>query len=105
MKKNKVKKAILHWYSGDFGTLKELIDNGYYFSINTSMLKSSKGQNIIRSIPNERILIESDGPFSKINSQKFNPSKLKDVYLQINEVLQNPEFDKLIWQNFKALIT
>ncbi len=105
LKKNKVKKAILHWYSGDFGTLKELIDNGYYFSINTSMLKSSKGQNIIRSIPNERILIESDGPFSKINSQKFNPSKLKDVYLQINEVLQNPEFDKLIWQNFKALIT
>ena len=32
LKKHKVKKTILHWYSGNLETLKELIEYGYYFS-------------------------------------------------------------------------
>lgn len=103
LKKNKVKKVILHWYSGDLGTLKELIDYGCFFSINTSMMNSSKGKTIINCIPNERLLIESDGPFTKIKSQKYDPSRLQEVYYQMSELLKHPEIDKLIWQNFKNL--
>jgi TatD DNase family protein len=105
LKKHKVKKTILHWYSGNLETLKELIEYGYYFSINTSMLQSIKGQKILKSIPKNRLLIESDGPFTKVNNQKYNPSKLQEVYSQIGAFLESPEINKLVWQNFKDLIT
>ena len=105
LKKHKVKKTILHWYSGNLETLKELIEYGYYFSINTSMLQSIKGQKILKSIPQNRLLIESDGPFTKVNNQKYNPSKLQEVYSQIGAFLESPEINKLVWQNFKDLIT
>lgn len=105
LKKHKVKKTILHWYSGNLETLKELIEYGYYFSINTSMLQSIKGQKILKSIPQNRLLIESDGPFTKVNNQKYNPSKLQEVYSRIGAFLESPEINKLVWQNFKDLIT
>lgn len=47
------------------------------------MLQSIKGQKILKSIPQNRLLIESDGPFTKVNNQKYNPSKLQEVYSQI----------------------
>jgi TatD DNase family protein len=104
LKKYKVKNAVLHWYSGDLETLKELIEYGYYFSINTSMLQSTKGQNIIKTIPNNRLLIESDGPFTKLKNKKFNPSMLQDVYIEIGRFLNCFAIDKLISQNFRNLI-
>ena len=52
-----------------------------------------------------RLLIESDGPFTKVNNQKYNPSKLQEVYSQIGAFLESPEINKLVWQNFKDLIT
>ena len=45
--KYNVKKAIFHWYSGKIGALNNILDCGYYFSINEFMSKSKKGQNII----------------------------------------------------------
>ena len=104
LKKNKVKKAILHWYSGDLQTLNELLDCGYYFSVNSNMLNSQHGQTIIRNIPLKKILVESDGPFTKVNSNKYNPSKLQDVYAQLEQVLNNSIINEIIWDNFSTLL-
>ena len=65
LEKYKVKKAIFHWYSGKIGTLNRILDYGYYFSVNESMCKSKKGQNIISKIPKEKVLVETDAPFIK----------------------------------------
>ena len=105
LRKNSVKKAVLHWYSGNLQTLNELLNCGYYFSVNSNMMNSAKGQIIIKSIPIERILVESDGPFTKVNSHKYNPSKLKDVYFKLGEFLNCEGIDKIVWNNFKNLIT
>ena len=69
-------KIILHWYSGSIATLKQAINNGYLFSINTSMINSEKGQLIIQSLPLEKILTETDGPFIKFNSQIVMPTDI-----------------------------
>lgn len=58
-------KVILHWFSSNKMNLKIAIDNGYYFSINPEMIKTNKGRDLINNIPLERMLIESDGPFSR----------------------------------------
>lgn len=68
------------------------------------MLNSQHGQTIIRSIPLEKILVESDGPFTKVNSNKYNPSKLQDVYAQLEQVLNNSIINEIIWDNFSTLL-
>ena len=74
---------VLHWYSGSIQTLEKALNNGYYFSINPSMVKTKKGQEIIKRIPIERLLTETDGPFVKVNGNEVSPL---DIEIIINEI-------------------
>lgn len=56
---------IFHWYSGAVGLISDIIEQGYYFSINEAMTLSKNGQAIIEKIPKERILTESDAPYNE----------------------------------------
>ncbi|HHX61492.1 MAG TPA: TatD family deoxyribonuclease [Epulopiscium sp.] len=67
--KNNVKRAILHWYTGDVGLIDRFIEEGYYFSINDRMGKGEKGKEIINRIPKDRKLIETDYPYN--NSEDY----------------------------------
>lgn len=67
-------KVILHWYSGGLKELERAISFGFYFSINFAMCQSENGKKIIESIPLNRLLIETDGPFVKTNNQQSIPS-------------------------------
>lgn len=54
--------AVFHGYSGPFGVLDELLEAGHYCSFDPAMTRSKKGQDIIRRVPRDRILAETDGP-------------------------------------------
>lgn len=41
---NKVENAIFHWYTGAKELIPQILDEGYYFSVNPAMLKSNKGK-------------------------------------------------------------
>lgn len=99
--KYKIKKAIFHWYSGKIGTLNQILGYGYYFSINESMCKSKKGQNIISKLPKDRVLIETDAPFIK----DVLPYKNYYVYSYLSDLwqLNIDEIINLIHTNFNQL--
>lgn len=84
--KNYPGSIILHWYSGSIKTLERAINNGYYFSVNPSMTKTQKGQAIIKSIPLERLLTETDGPFLKLNDSIINPPDVESVIIYLSSV-------------------
>jgi len=77
--KNYPNKIIMHWYSGSISNLEKAIDNGFYFSVNSSMIMSKNGQKIIRRIPEEKLLLETDGPFIKNNCTHFTIEILEFV--------------------------
>lgn len=104
LKKNKVKHAIIHWYTGDATLVKEFIKEGYYFSINPSMLRSLAGRKIINEIPIDRALVETDGPISKFNGKKIEPNNLIEIYNKINEIYSINNCNKVIYNNFKRLL-
>ncbi|MFQ9538007.1 Qat anti-phage system TatD family nuclease QatD [Lactococcus lactis] len=64
-------KVILHWYSGNISNLEIAIKKGYWFSINPSMLNSQKGKEIIKKIPLNKLLVETDSPFG-VDENKLN---------------------------------
>ncbi len=86
LKKNRNGKVIIHWYSGNAVWLEKFIDLGVYFSVNFNMMKSKSGKQIISMIPPEKIFVESDGPFTKVNEKKFTADMLGIVYLELSKM-------------------
>lgn len=100
-------KVILHWYSGTKTSLKLAIENGYYFSINPEMLKTAKGRDIIIKIPINRILIESDGPFTKKMQTRYDASFIEEVIYGIALIrkIEEYEINQILKMNFKELLS
>lgn len=103
---NNIKSAIFHWYSGPAYLIDEIISAGYYFSINPAMVNSKSGQEIIKRIPLEFLLTESDGPFVEINNRQIRPSDVEIVlkYLSNFHNLAVRNIENQIARNFKRLI-
>lgn len=60
-----IKNVIFHWYSGPIGLIDNILDRGYYFSVNEAMCLSKNGQAILNKLPKERILTETDAPYNE----------------------------------------
>ena len=76
-------KVILHWYSGRIVDLETAISRGYYLSVNHQMLESKRGRNIVNKLPVDRILIESDAPFTKGMKSEYQLNFNGKVYLYL----------------------
>lgn len=59
---------------------------------------------VVNAIPKDRLLIESDGPYSKVNGKKFLPSLLLEEYELIAKSLDEPELIRVVFNNFKNLL-
>jgi TatD DNase family protein len=76
----KKNKCILHWFSGSQMQLRRANEMGCFVSVNSAMLNSPNGQKLIKIIPVDRMLIESDAPFvGEVN----NAQQLKTVLREI----------------------
>jgi TatD DNase family protein len=67
---------ILHWFSGSVAEVRKGIALGCYFSINDRSLDHDTGIALIGSVPEDRLLTETDGPFT---SHGGRPSEPADV--------------------------
>ena len=80
-------KIIMHWYSGSISDLENALDKNFYFSLNSSMVLSKKGREIINRIPGERILLETDGPFIKNKGKPVTCEVIQMIIDSIAEIL------------------
>lgn len=71
--------AVLHWYTGPIGLIDEALAAGLYFSINAAMTRSKKFPSLVRAVPIERVLLETDGPYAKTSRGPARPGDLSDV--------------------------
>jgi TatD DNase family protein len=70
-------KAVLHWFTGTNAEAQRACDLGCYFSINGEMLKNERHRKTIAALPLDRLLTETDGPFTRARSEE--PARSKDV--------------------------
>lgn len=103
LSKNKI---ILHWFTGSNKELDRAIEKGYYFSVNNDMLVTSKGQNLLLTVPINRLLIESDSPFTKHTRNNFTVDYFDDFYKLSAKTLDKSEEEikLLLNNNFKKLL-
>lgn len=98
--------VIFHWYSGNIREMEEAIERGYYFSINHQMIRSDNGRKIIANIPLERILIESDAPFTRGLEKKYSVRFMDEIYrlLSLTRNLDEEELGTILKNNFKTIL-
>ena len=77
---------ILHWFTGNKTELKQAISQGCWFSIGPEMLATKRGQELASLMPQERVLTETDGPFSKIRRQALMPWDVYLVFEQLGQI-------------------
>ena len=100
-------KVILHWYSGSICLLKEAVDMGCYFSVNQQMLLSQNGRGIVDNIPLDRILVESDAPFSKGLENEYSLFFYEKIqnYLSETRNLSQREISQIVKSNFRLVLS
>jgi TatD DNase family protein len=95
-------KIVLHWFSGSVKQMETAAAQGFYFSINIGMVNSENGRRLIAAMPSERILLETDGPFTTFENEPCTPEITGQIKEQILAIRKQPEMD--ITANFKELI-
>ena len=80
-------RCVFHWFTCSKTEFKKAVENGSYFSVNSQMVKTNKGQKLIRNIPAEKILLETDAPFAKrITSIQALKNELLDLTNAISTI-------------------
>lgn len=104
LQKYSIENAIFHWYTGTIDLIPQIIEAGYFFSINPTMLRSHKGRNILSKIPLNRILIESDGPFTKYKGKLIEPILMKDIYMDFQKFYNVSNLQEIVLENIISLV-
>jgi TatD DNase family protein len=98
--------AILHWYSGALKHLDDALAAGMYFSVNPAMLGSRNGRRVLDALPPDRVLCETDGPYTRISGRAAEP---RDIPWLVSELAARWEMPPAwararIAENFRALV-
>ena len=98
---------ILHWFTGTKRELRRAIEMGCWFSVGPAMLSTKKGFELTSSIPRERIMTESDGPFAKFDGKPLMPWDVEHslMWLSINWHVSASEARQQVINNLKSLLS
>jgi TatD DNase family protein len=98
-----IRGVVLHWWLGDAVATDRAIQAGCYFSVNAS---SSRRVDLLRSIPTDRLLTETDHPFGDRRSKSQPaPGRVEEVERSFARLLglNPPEVRRQIWRNLSRL--
>ena len=67
-------RVVLHWFTGSKSEARRAADLGCYFSINAAMMRNERGCNLVTTLPSDRLLTETDAPFTRVDDRSTAPS-------------------------------
>jgi TatD DNase family protein len=101
-----MKEVVFHYYSGNISLAKQIIARNYYISIPATINNSSNLKDIAKKFPLEKLLTETDSPFSSPIANTTNvPQNVRLTIEKIAELrkISFEEVDKQTTENAKHL--
>lgn len=100
-------RVVMHWFTGTAAEAGRAIGLGCYFSINKEMLISPKHRQLIASLPAERLLTETDGPFVEYEGHPMRPREVAETVVPLASLRAIPTevMIRTILANLHALLT
>lgn len=84
---------VLHWFSGSLQNLEAAKAIGCWFSVGPAMLRSAKGRQLAAAMPPDRVLPETDGPFTEVDGTTLKPWQAWDVCSVLGGLWQRSTMD------------
>jgi len=82
-----VKKSMLHmWGSKDKDHLKRIVENNYFVSVGPVIARSKERKKMVRDLPLENLMLETDSPWFGENGERGLPTNVKIPCQKIAEV-------------------
>lgn len=82
-----VKRVMLHmWGSKDKEHLKRIVENKYFVSVGPVIVKSKERKKMVRDLPLENLMLETDSPWFGQNGERGLPTNVKIPCEKIAEV-------------------
>lgn len=99
-------KVVLHWFTGSRNEARRAAALGCYFSVNGEMMRSDRGRALIAGLPLDRLLTETDGPFTQTGARPAEPSDVDGVVIGIatEKGLSAETVARSIIANLRALL-
>lgn len=101
-----VRRPILHWFSGTAAELRRAVDRDCWFSVGPTMLAGSKGRSLAAAMPRDRVLLETDGPFTQLRGTVLRPWDVALACRLLSEVwgIDADEAGRVVRSNEIALL-
>lgn len=98
-------KVVLHWFTGGLRQGHRALELGCYLPINGAMLEQHQHKLLLLEIPSDRLLTESDGPFSQALGGQQTPASMAGVVEELARMRAQPmaELQAAIATNFEHL--
>jgi len=103
-------RAVMHCFSGDEEMLKQCLDLGMYisFTCNVTFKNAAKLREVLKAVPVERLLLETDAPFlapEGKRGQRNEPAYLRYLLEAISENsgISKDEVERITTENAKNL--
>lgn len=108
IKKYNLRSPIIHWYSGPLEILKRLLDYGCYFTISVDIGYSEITNEMVRILPLNRILTETDGPTALewVNGEYAYPDYVVKIIEKISNIkkIETELVKEAVYENYLTLI-
>lgn len=99
-------RIVLHWFTGSRSEAKRAVALGCYFSINTEMMRADRGRALIAELPLDRLLTETDGPFTRVDDRTTEPADVRETVDLMAEArcLSPDAVAKSVMSNLRVLV-
>jgi TatD DNase family protein len=100
------KKILMHCFCGNMKLVNQIIENGWFLSIPTSVKHSEHFRKVIEITPIEQLFCETDSPFLHPDKKFPNePANVFESYKAISEIknIKREDVERHVEQNFKRL--
>ncbi len=98
---------MLHWFTGSPAQARRAVEMGCWFSVNQPMVATATGRALVETLPKDRVVTETDGPFNHRSGAQAQPWDVATTVKRLATVWAMPlqEADALVDSNFRNLVS
>jgi len=106
LKSSKLKKIIMHCFTGKKSLVKRIVDNGWFLTAPTCITRSIQFQENIKLVPITQLFCETDAPYlSPYKDKRNEPAFVLEAYKKVAEIkgMELKEVINNVWMNWQKI--